>query len=180
MKFPAAFVYAPALVVAAPEALAEAPATYLTIEQAQALLFPRQEMRRVNISLTKEQVRKIEKAAGGKVVLKSPPIWRASAGGWFLVDDVIGRYDRITYALAIDPSGLVKGVEVLVYRELHGGEIRNPKWRAQFNGLAATQPPEFESNIANITGATLSCRHVTSGIRRLLELHARVLQNLPD
>jgi Na+-transporting NADH:ubiquinone oxidoreductase subunit NqrC len=94
------------------------------------------------------------------------------------VDEVIGKHEFITYALALANSGAVKGVEILTYRETYGHEVKLPKWRAQFLGKTVAAPVKIDSDIRNISGATLSCVHVTEGVRRLLYTHAFVLKNL--
>jgi hypothetical protein len=108
-----------------------------------------------------------------------PKVWRArganGALGWFIVDEVIGKQELITYALSLDTSGTVKALDVLVYRESHGDAIKLPAWRKQFLGKRATDPVRLDTDIRNVSGATLSCRHVTDGIRRLLLLHERAL-----
>ncbi len=110
----------------------------------------------------------------------SPKIWQARKDGaplgWIIVDQVIGKAEAITYALALDPQGAVLSVEVLEYRETHGSEIRLPAWRKQFIGKTAHDPVRLDSDIHNISGATLSCRHVTDGVRRLLALQAKALK----
>ena len=80
----------------------------------------------------------------------------------------------ITYAVAIDPAGTVRGIEILDYRETYGGEIRNPKWRQQFVGKRNGAALRLGGDIQNISGATLSSRHVTDGVRRLLATFALV------
>src|SRR2546429_4843656 len=64
----------------------------------------------------------IASAAGPFVV--DPKIWRARNAngplGWFIVDEVIGKQELITYALSLDLSGAVKALDVLTYRESHG------------------------------------------------------------
>jgi len=110
----------------------------------------------------------------------SPKIWQArkdgAALGWIIVDQVIGKAEAITYALSLDPQGTVLGVDVLEYRETHGSEIRLAAWRKQFVGKTTHDPVRLDSDIHNISGATLSCRHVTDGVRRLLALHAKALK----
>jgi len=69
----------------------------------------------------------------------------------------------------------VRGIEILEYRENYGGEVRYAAWRGQFAGKTAADPVKLEHDIRNISGATLSCRHVTEGVRRLLALHEIVL-----
>jgi len=88
---------------------------------------------------------------------------------------VLGKHELITYALALDARGRVRGVEILEYLEAHGGEILDPAWRAQFVGKSTADPLKLDRDIRNISGATLSCRHVTDGVKRLLDFHARVL-----
>jgi Na+-translocating ferredoxin:NAD+ oxidoreductase RnfG subunit len=90
--------------------------------------------------------------------------------GRFYADAVIGKQEYIGYALAVDATGRVLRLDVLEYRETHGWEIRNERWRSQFVGKSAADPVEVSRDIANISGATLSCRHVTDGVRRLLAL----------
>jgi Na+-translocating ferredoxin:NAD+ oxidoreductase subunit G len=71
--------------------------------------------------------------------------------------------------VAISPEGKVLGVEILEYREMYGYEIRSPKWRERFVGKDSNSRLRLnEGDIYNISGATLSCRHVTEGIKRVL------------
>jgi Na+-transporting NADH:ubiquinone oxidoreductase subunit NqrC len=102
-------------------------------------------------------------------------VWSASTGGWFYLDQVIGKHELITYGLAVAPDGTVRGLEILDYRETYGGEVRNPQWRAQFVGKKAGSPLQLDVDIVNISGATLSSRNITVGVRRLLATHALVL-----
>jgi Na+-translocating ferredoxin:NAD+ oxidoreductase RnfG subunit len=115
---------------------------------------------------------------GGRFVVE-PRVWRVRADdrllGWFIIDEVIGKVELITYGLALDPSGAVKSLDVLAYRESHGDVIRLAAWRAQFAGKRAADPVKLDADIRNISGATLSCRHVTEGVHRLLLLYDKVL-----
>lgn len=132
---------------------------YLTVEQAQRQLYPGAE--RFAPSTLK---------AGRD----EQPAWRALRGdtllGYVVVDEVIGKHELITYAVALDPKGIVHGVEILDYREPRGGEVRDPRWRAQFIGKGSSDPLRLGEDIQNLSGATLSCRHITDGVRRLVAL----------
>lgn len=88
-----------------------------------------------------------------------------------LVDAVIGKHDLITYAVALTNEGKVRQVEILEYREAYGGEVRSNSFRKQFVGRSHADPVQIGHDIQNISGATLSCTHVTEGIRRLLALY---------
>ncbi len=93
--------------------------------------------------------------------------------GRVLVDSVVGKFEQIDYAVALDANGKVLAVEILAYREGHGGEVRMPGWRNQFVGKTAADPLRIGSDIANISGATLSCTHVTDGVHRLVAWAAK-------
>jgi hypothetical protein len=132
---------------------------YLTVEQARRLLFP-----------AAERFAPSTLRSGHD----EQPLWRALRGdaflGYFIVDEVIGKHELITYAVAIDPMGVVRGVEILDYRESRGGEVRDPRWRAQFVGKGPADPLRLGEDIQNLSGATLSSRHITEGVRRLVAL----------
>ena len=111
----------------------------------------------------------------------SPHIWQARNGdrllGWFFADAVIGKSESIDYSVALDAHGAVIALEVLQYRESHGGEVRLAPWRKQFVGKTARDRVVLNDDIKNISGATLSCRHLTEGVQRLLKLHRRQLDS---
>ncbi len=88
--------------------------------------------------------------------------------GYVVVDEVIGKVELITYAVGISLDGTVKQIEILSYRESHGFEIRLPAWRKQFAGKGSASAIRVGEDITNISGATLSCAHVTEGVRRIV------------
>ncbi|HWI11259.1 MAG TPA: FMN-binding protein, partial [Burkholderiaceae bacterium] len=89
-----------------------------------------------------------------------------------VTDAVIGKVELIDYAVGIALDGSVKQIEILSYRESHGFEIRLPAWRKQFVGKGAGAAIKVGDDIANISGATLSCTHVTDGVRRIVAVVA--------
>jgi len=66
-------------------------------------------------------------------------------------------------------------VEILEYRETYGDQVRNEAWRAQFTGKTHAAPLKLGTDIQNISGATLSSRHITDGVKRLLTTYDLVL-----
>ncbi|HSR64907.1 MAG TPA: FMN-binding protein [Xanthomonadaceae bacterium] len=159
-------------------ALAAAPAvatTYFTVEQAQQAMLPGQALAPLAITLTPAQAKAVEQASGVRVRERALKVWRAANGGWFYLDQVLGKHEFITYALALDAHGAVTGLEILDYRETYGGAVRNPKWRAQFSGKRHGAPLKLDADIANLSGATLSSAHIADGVRRLLATHALVV-----
>jgi hypothetical protein len=124
---------------------------YLSIPEAQKLAFP---------------------AATHFAEVESGRAWKAEAGGraigLFVFDHVIGKHLYIDYAVSLDPGGRVRRVDILQYRESYGGEVRNPSWLGQFVGTTRASPLKLNSDIRNISGATLSSLHVTEGVKRIL------------
>jgi len=168
---------APAVVFAAPSYAAQ----YLTVEQAQRLMFANADgFTAQPVALDARLKRLIKERSGVNVRNDVQQVWRALAGGkqigWFIVDEVIGKHEFITYALTLDMSGAILGVEIMDYRETHGHEVRNAKWRAQFKGKRAGEAFELDEDIQNISGATLSCKHIADGAKRLVALYEAALK----
>lgn len=151
---------------------------YLSVEEAQQLMFPNEILQPRPLVLSPDQAAAIERASGVRVANPALQVWRAAGGGWFFLDAVIGRSELITYALALDAEGRVKQLEVLEYLESHGGEVRYPRWRAQFHNKRAGDAVMLGRDIQGISGATLSCEHLTDGVRRLLATHDIALRSL--
>lgn len=149
---------------------------YLTAEQARKALFPAAaSWQEASVLLSPEQLQALAKAAqlpARSVGWKLAHAFDANHRylGSVVVDNVVGKFELITYAVGMDARGAVAGIEVLSYRESHGGEIRLPAWRQQFVGKTAAQPLRVGDDIAGLSGATLSCTHVTDGVRRIVAL----------
>ena len=156
-------------------------AQYLTIEQAQVLIFGKSaKFERNDLKFSDAALTAIYKASGVKVETTKQPLWEVKEGerlvGYFIVDEVYGKHEYITYAVALEADGRVRQIEVLVYRESYGYEIRNSAWRAQFIGKKSGDPVALDEDIKNISGATMSCRHVSEGVRRLLATYDYALR----
>jgi Na+-translocating ferredoxin:NAD+ oxidoreductase RnfG subunit len=134
---------------------------------------------RVSFALTPAQRDALRERSGVHEPFREERVWAADMGGFFVVDEVVGKHEMITYAVGIDGSGSVKQVEILEYHETYGYEIRDAAWRKQFVGKTAASTLKFNRDILNISGATLSSKHVTDGVRRVLILHEMALKALP-
>ena len=163
----AALTAAPVQIVVATE--------YLSVEGAQKALFPQADrFTELVLSLNAAQRAQVATLAGPQPPHRSLRAWKAMRGGelvgYVFVDEVIGREDFITYAAGIDAAGHLSALEVLAYRESHGGEIRSDACRRQFAGRQSLGELRVQTDIKNIAGATLSCEHVTEGVRWLVAL----------
>jgi Na+-transporting NADH:ubiquinone oxidoreductase subunit NqrC len=154
---------------------------YLSPEAAQKLLFPAASSFVAQpVRLDDAQKKAVEQAAGVRMRYPEQPVWQVmengKPAGWFVLDEVYGKHEFITYAVALDATGAVRGVEILDYRETHGSQIVNPKWRAQFDGKRYGAPLKLDNDIQNISGATLSCKHISEGVRRVLAIYEVALK----
>jgi hypothetical protein len=149
---------------------------YLTVDQAQRAIFPGRSFTAAPVKLTPGQRKAIEQASGVRLLHDEQQVWRVSGGGWFIVDEVVGKHEFITYGVGLNANGSVKQIEVMDYRETYGADIRNENWRAQFVGKTSQSPLKLDRDIKNISGATLSCRHITDGVKRLLAFYEIALK----
>ena len=148
------WVFLPVAAISASVSTSAHATTYFTVEQAQRAIFP-------GASFS---------AAG------EPNVWRVSSGGLFVVDRVVGKHEFITVAVGINANGTVKQIEIMDYRESYGFEVREAAWRAQFAGKSASSPLQLGADIKNISGATLSSKHVTDGVKRVLQRYEASLK----
>lgn len=167
MRFELLFL--PALVVSAP-ALGE---EYLSVAEAQALIFPNASFTPGDFVLTDAQMAALVKATGAPLMRRQVKAWQVSTGGWFFLDQLIIKGDRVVYAVGLDATGAIKGIEILACLQLYDG-IRRPQWRAQFTGKSYDKVDAL-NHISSISGSTLSTSQITQGVKRLLATHALFL-----
>src|SRR6185369_3631040 len=79
---------------------------YLTVEQAQKAIFPEADKFQPRpLRLTEDQKRAIATKSEGRVRNADVPLWEARSGarlvGYFIVDEVIGKHEFITYAIGL-------------------------------------------------------------------------------
>jgi Na+-transporting NADH:ubiquinone oxidoreductase subunit C len=136
---------------------------YLTEEQALALALEKPKAAR-RMELPNEEPAAVDtlKAFVGDL--------KGGGKGVVFLDAVIGKHDAIDYMVVVSSGGEVRRIEILEYREAYGGQVRGAHWRKQFIGKKPSAPPEHGENIQNIAGATLSCKHVTEGVAKILKI----------
>jgi Na+-translocating ferredoxin:NAD+ oxidoreductase RnfG subunit len=149
---------------------------YLSAEQAAKLMFPDADVIELHhVALDAGQLQQLDaQGIRGRSADWSVRVARkaGAALGFVITDDVLGKVELISYAVGIALDGSIKQVEILSYRESHGFEIRLPAWRRQFVGKDKGHALRVGEDIANISGATLSCVHLTDGVRRIVAVVA--------
>lgn len=142
----------------------------MTEQKAAELIFPGQALSGKELELSESEVDSIKAKSNENIRHKKLKMF-SSAQGVVFIDQVLGKHEFITYAVGIDKSGAVSGIEIIEYRESYGHQIRREPWRKQFLGKTVLSPIKLDEDIKNISGATLSCAHVTGGVRRLLSTY---------
>ena len=151
---------------------------FFTLEEARTALWKDTPMQAVPITLTEAQVDAIEDASDIRVLTDKINAWKTETGGWFIVDQVIGKHEMVDMAVALNPDGTIKGLKVMQYVESYGSEVKHPAWLSQFHGRDNSVHLKLDKHIDNISGATLSCRHITDGVNRWTHTWDLVLRNL--
>lgn len=85
-------------------------------------------------------------------------------------DTVRGKWGPIHYLLALDPHGRVLDVSVLEYRERRGRPVAERRFLKQFIGKDTRNALKLQKDIQGVTGASISSRGVTDGIRKLVHV----------
>jgi electron transport complex protein RnfG len=86
--------------------------------------------------------------------------------GYAVIDDELGLHQPITFATRLTGRGVVDRVEIMVYREPRGDEVRDPRFRKQFEGKTAADPLRIDRDIDAVSGATVSSASLATGVRR--------------
>lgn len=148
---------------------------YLTEEQALKLLFPKsRHVRAEELKLTPDQKVRIQERIGWKFPEESFRAFKAETNGtvdgYAVIQETIGKHRPITYIVGVTPDGKVSDIEILVYRESKGSEVRMKRFNSQYEGKTPLDPIRINKDIINITGATMSVRSVSAGVKRALVL----------
>ncbi|TMB30692.1 MAG: hypothetical protein E6J62_14665, partial [Deltaproteobacteria bacterium] len=96
---------------------------------------------RKTLELSPPEIAELSKVLERKIEIRNYPYLEVHAEGaekpvlgQIFLMDVIGQSLPITFAVGVKPDGTLQDIQVMVYREPHGDEIREKRFRAQFAG----------------------------------------------
>lgn len=131
----------------------------------------------IHITLNEEQMRQIEQDA--EIIFSGNhsnqvAMYRAYDNnllvGFAFKDTVVGKWGPIHYLVGLNPQGKVLQSIILGHEEDRGKPIAKRRFLKQYNGKDINDPIKLRKDIDGITGATISSRAVTDGIRKLVHI----------
>ena len=165
-----------AVLLLPPSAYAAKVDVYLTLEEAPKAVFPEADsFERKDVEVN-DTIRRQMKELIGRL---KPTIWepfyisfiaskQEEVIGYAVICEEIGKHRPITFIVAAYPNGSVKDVALMMYREPVGEEVRYRAFLKQFDGKSLENPIFPRRDIKNVTGATLSVRAMSRGVRKAL------------
>jgi len=148
---------------------------FMTEEDAVKIMLAKSErIRKEVIRLSQEKKDVIEQRIGWKFSEESFELYIGETGdkidGYAMVHNTIGKHKHMTYMVGVDNRGACTDVELLVFREAKGSEVGRKRFNAQYEGKIVSDPIRINKDIINISGATMSVRSISAGVKRVLVL----------
>ncbi len=148
---------------------------FMSEEEAVKIILPKsQRVRKEVIELTQDKKTLIEQRIGWKFPEHAFELYIGETGekidGYAMVHNTIGKHKHMTYMVGVDAKGACSDVELLVFREARGSEVGRKRFNVQYEGKTVSDPIRLNKDIINITGATMSARSISAGVKRVLVL----------
>jgi Na+-translocating ferredoxin:NAD+ oxidoreductase RnfG subunit len=147
---------------------------FKTKDEALRQAFPEQDsVARKVLFLTTKQVAEIQKLAKAKVESKIVTYYVASKAdsvlGYAFFETDIVRTKPATFVVVVNPDGTVKYIEILAFYE-PADYLPTNNWLDLFKEKQLNENLWPKRGIHNITGATLTVRALTMGVRKTLAI----------
>ena len=148
---------------------------FMSEEEGVKIMLPKSErVRKDVIKLSPVKKSQIEDRIGWKFPEDSFEVYIGQTGnridGYAMVHNTIGKHKHMTYMVGVDAKGACFDVELLVFREARGSEVGRKRFNTQYEGKTVFDPIRINKDIINISGATMSVRSMSAGVKRVLVL----------
>ncbi len=98
--------------------------------------------------------------------------------GYGILDNVLGKSMPITFLVIYDVDGNIQTSSIIKYREPYGGGVSAKNWQDQFVGKNSESEMKYNADIDGISGATISVKSVTKGIKKLTLLLNKIKKDI--
>lgn len=126
------------------------------------------------VELSTEARELIEKKVGHRFYGHHLFMWKITKGersiGTAYLDNTKGKMQPISFLVVLDSVSKIINVEIVKYRESHGGQVREKNWLSQFIGKDEESSFKVGKDINSISGATISSHSVSKGVERIMLL----------
>ena len=148
---------------------------FMSEEEAVKIMLPKsQRIRKELLRLSQEKKELVEQRIGWKFPEDSFDVYIGETAdkvdGYAMVHNTIGKHKHMTYMVSVDGQGQVTDVELLVFREARGSEVGRKRFNSQYESKTVLDPIRINKDIINISGATMSVRSMSAGVKRVLVL----------
>lgn len=148
---------------------------FMTEDDAVKIMLPKsQRVRKEVLRLSQDKKDVIEQRIGWKFPEESFELYIGETGdkidGYAMIHNTIGKHKHMTYMVGVDAKGACSNVELLVFREAKGSEVGRKRFNVQYEGKTVSDPIRINKDIINISGATMSVRSISAGVKRVLVL----------
>lgn len=135
------------------------------------------------VTLTAAEKGSLEKRLGSRLLSSFCDLWEIRCHGRLegiaLVDEEWGKHQPITFLVAMDSHSRIKHVELLVYRERYGGGVRAGRFTGQFKDKSSADPLKIGKDLDAVSGATISSKALSLGVRKAVMLADHFLLQKP-
>lgn len=118
------------------------------------------------------EIADLEQRLGWRVQPEAVQFHRGRRGGrdlgYAVITNEQGRFKPITFLVKVAATGKVEMVLVMVYRESRGDGVRRQRFLKQFRRKGSDSPLRLNRDIVGVSGATMSSRGITAGVKRVL------------
>lgn len=96
---------------------------------------------------------------------------------YVVIDVVYGKRGPIQYMIILSPGGKIKEVVLLEHSERLGKPSAVRRFLRQFTGKTVRDKLRFKKDIHAVTGATVSSRSISNGIRKAVHVFNEIYVN---
>lgn len=126
------------------------------------------------IHISESQRKDIEAKLGLKVDVNQFKLYKGTdpqtdqSLGYALILDEVGKHYPITMMIKVMNNLTVDTVQVMVYRERIGRQVKRRRFLKQFFGKTSDDPIRVDHDIDGISGATMSSWAVATAVKKAL------------
>lgn len=91
--------------------------------------------------------------------------------GYTYEDTVIGKWGPIHYAVMLDTEGQIIKTNILAFYEIRGRPAMKRRFLKQYRDKSIADPVQLRQDIDGVSGATITSRSLTDGVRKILHVH---------